>query len=843
MSSIKLFGIVAGALTVFGFMLAIYWRVIDARKQVLDRKSLEKTSRETTATQICVGLPHRNLNFTGRDPQLRMLREALARNHATALTQAITGIGGVGKTQLALEYAYRFADEYRLIGWIRAEKPETLVSDLIEVVEALELVQEEGLSLADVLRQLHRILAKRDDWLLVFDNAQDVESITDYLPPQGAGHVLITSRNTDWLSVAVRLEVAPFEREESIDFLLKRTKRKDREGADRVADALGDLPLALELAGAWVEQTGITLTDYARLFRKRHKELLAEQEPPDNYYATVGTTWAVALEKLEKEAPAAVDLLELLSCFAPEDVPMFLLAEGAKALPERLSGALGDEISCAKTVAQLRRYGLISVSAESLSLHHLVQIVTLDRLTEEKQGITVESAVQMLAQVYDFRKDEPSGWKRCERLLPHVSAAVGYAEDHGVGLDAASYLLYNASTCLGTLANPSLAKCYSERAVSISEKLYGSNHPMVGFRLTSLGQALYALGDMRGAKATYERALAIIEKAYGPDDPNVVPIVNDLAGVLLELGDTAGAKAVFKRALAIDEKVYGPDHPKTARTASNLGVALETLGDLRGAKAAYERALSIFEKVYGPDDPRLAQSLCGLGAMLQRFNDLVGAKAAFERALAIDEKVYSPDHPIMARRIGYLGGILREMGDLHGAKATHERALSIFEKVYGPAHPEVAKNMNYLGWVLKEQGDLRGAKVAHERALSIFEKLYGPDHPEVATSVWSLGAVVQALGDLGGAKAAFEQALAIDERVYGPDHLEVARVAAYLGVVLQQLGDLRGAKAAHERALSIFEKVYGSDHLDTRTERKKVETLSERIACSNISSSWHSDWT
>jgi len=715
-------------------------------------------------------LPLRNPNFTGRDDILDRLKQSLGESGQARVTQAIAGLGGVGKTQIAIEYVHRNLDRYGLIAWLRAEEVETLLADFAELAKALQLASVEGMPPDDLVRIVHAALAARSDWLLVFDNAEAPGTIRSYLPAVGNGHVLITSRDPNWRSFGEPIDVTPFERKESVTFLKVRSGDDDPEGADAVAEVVGDLPLALEQAGAYVASTKGKLKAYAALFEQRHKDLWKDQSPPDAYHGTVATTWSLALDKLKKQSPASIDLMRLIAFLGADDIPLSLLTQGAEELPKRLKKVLNDPVALEKTVAALRSHSLVFKEDDHIFVHRLVQLVVRDAMKAKDQARWIEACLELLKIGHDFRQHDPKTWEICKPLLPHVAAVTSYAEKAEVAHEATSYLLNNAGLCLRTLANPSLAKRYFERALKIDEAVYGPDHPNVAIRVNNLGGVLRDLGDHAGAKAAFERALFIDEAVYGPDHPEVAIDVNNLGGVLQDLGDHAGAKAAYERALTIDEAVYGPDHPNVAIRVNNLGGVLQDLGDHADAKAAFERALTIDEAVYGPDHPEVAIDVNNLGGMLRDLGDHAGAKAAFERALRIDEAVYGPDHPNVAIRVNNLGGMLRDLGDHAGAKAAYERALTIDEAVYGPDHPEVATDVNNLGGVLRDLGDHAGAKAAYERALTIDEAVYGPDHPEVATDVNNLGMVLQDLGDHAGAKAAFERALKIHETVFGPDH-------------------------------------------------------------------------
>jgi len=591
-------------------------------------------------------VPHlRNPNFTEPGRRLAEIREALGSGRPAALTQAMTGLGGVGKTQLAVEYAFRYAGEYAIVWWLRSEQPAALAAEYAALAAQLGLPEKDAPQQPVVIAAVRAALRHRADWLLVFDNANAPAEIREYLSGAG-GHVLITSRDPAWGGVAQRVEVKKWPSAVAVEFLLQRTRQADAAAAGELARELDFFPLALEQAAAYIEATGNTLAGYRALFRTHALALLQRGTPGTDYPATVATTWELSFARLEAQSPAAAALLNLCAFFAPDDIPRDIITTHARFLPEPLRAAVGDALAFDDAVAAIRRYSLIEAGdAATLSLHRLVQAVIRNRLGEPGEKPWAEAAVKVVNAAFPFGSDDVRTWKECDRLLPHAIATTDFAEPRRAGLEAAGRLLNQ----MGVYA---------------------------------WGRAEYAT-----AKAAYERALKIDEEAFGPDHPRVATDVNNLGTVLRDLGDLPGARAAAERALKIDEKAFGSDYPKVAIRVNNLGNVLRALGDLPGAKAAYERALKIDEAAFGPDHPSVATHVNNLGGALQALGDLPGAKAAFERALKIDEKTFGSDHPNVAIRVWWLGTLLQASGDLPGARAAYERALAIFRKFLGDDHP------------------------------------------------------------------------------------------------------------------------------------------------------------
>jgi tetratricopeptide (TPR) repeat protein len=668
--------------------------------------SAPKQETATSSTHMPLGsarknIPYpRNTNFTGRESLLNSLRNALTSVGTTALTQTqtVTGLGGVGKTQLALEYTYSHINDYEVIWWVRSEEPTILANDYIELADRLGLEKGSGKTeeLIDAVKQWFE---NNTGWLLIFDNAQNPRDLTRYLPKIGSGHVIVTSRNQNWESLAKPLEVLVFERPESVKFLLRRTGQRDEKAAEALADALGDLPLALEQAGAYVKETGISFEDYLKRFQEERNEILRYGKP-DTYPETIATTWELSVKAASKETPESLDLLNLCAYLSPDMIPRPMLVKGSEHLPDPLASIVKNDVKMDQALASLRRYSLIAFSGDGFFIHRMVQAATQDRMGEEDRKKWAEAAVRLIDDTFPKdHLDNPQSWASCSLLLPHALAAAGHSEGLGVGLEATSRLLNEVGLYLRTRGEFDEAKTALQRALKIDEQVYGPDHPNVARDVNNLGLVLRDLGDLQEARKCFERALKIDEQVYGPDHPQVAIYVNNLGSVLRDLGDLQEARKCYERALKIDEQVYGPDHPQVAIYVNNLGNVLRDLGDLQEARKCYERALKIDEQVYGPDHPTVAIYVNNLGGVLQDLGDLKEARKCLERALKIDEQVYGPDHPNVARDVNNLGNVLRDLGELKEARKCFERALKIFREKLGEDHPNtkiVADNLNSI---------------------------------------------------------------------------------------------------------------------------------------------------
>jgi Tfp pilus assembly protein PilF len=674
--------------------------------------------------------------FVGRQEQLRRLEEALSGDGAVAITQvhAIHGMGGVGKTQLAARYARHHRDDYDMIWWLRAEQQPTLHADLAGLAVTLGLADAEA-DEQDMVRVAKGWLEHNGRWLLVFDNAPDPDAIAELLPEGDGGHVLITSRaHADWRALRARpLALDVWQRAESREFLRERTGEQDVSVLDAVAEALGDLPLALEQAAAYTNAKAITLTGYAERLRDRAPQLFGA-DPPLGYGHSVATVWQLAFEQITQHSVAS-DLLGVCAYLAPERIPRELL----DAIVQHSETSAVGQQTADDAIELLLAYALLTPAVEqTFGMHRLIGQLIRERGGSPAQARPATAAVIALYALWPDRPWEHEQWPACERLLSHALTVVGHSEQQGAAPEQTAIVLLR------------------------------------------VGQYQMARAQLTSARELIERALAIQEPLYGPEHPQVAITLSNFGTVQDELGEFESACATQQRALAINEAVYGPEHPDVALTLTNLGIVQRQLGELERAHATQQRAVAIFEAVHGPEHPQVAHTLTNLGIVQCELGELERARATQQRALAINEAVYGPEHPNVAKTLTSLGTVQRELGEFEAARATQQRALAIKEAVYGPKHPDVANTLSNLGNVELQLGELEQARTLLQRALAIFEAVYGPEHPQLANTLGNLGSVNLQLGELEQARTLLQRALATFERFFGSDYVYTVRVRSLL---------------------------------------------------------------
>ena len=596
-------------------LAALFWFIIRILKRKHEKEEKTEHDNDTYVDKEPI-IPDRlfkvpyppNPNFTGRQGFLEALTQSAAEAISRPKIFALVGNGGMGKTQIALQHAHNPENKFKYVWWLRSEEPATLLEDYISIARDLHLP---GWDLRDTDQTVKNVkfwLEGECDsrWLLVFDNAKEPKDLERYVPVTGNGQIIITSRLSVWDGFAQLLEVGVFQRDklkgESVDFLLKRTGKDDRKGAADLAAELGDLPLALEQAGAYIKESGISFSDYLVRLKENRKDLLSKGKPL-NYPDSVATTWEISFLAVQKENPAAGDLLNLIAFLAADAIPRSLLEEGAKHITEPLSSCLQNSQQLDDCISLLNRFSLIGAAENQISVHRLVQAVVQDRMSREDEKKWAESALRMVNDAFSFSQLDQETWGMCSKLSAHAFYASEHAERLEVSQQETSDLLNSLCNYLHNRMELGSARSVLERALAIDEKTLGPENNSAARDVNNLGSVLQDQGDLEGAKKCYQRALAIVEKAFGPESTSVAIAVNNLGLVLRDQGDLVGANECYQRALAIDEEALGPEHTSVARDVNNLGLVLQDQGDLEGAKKCFQRALAIFEKRLGMDHP------------------------------------------------------------------------------------------------------------------------------------------------------------------------------------------------------------------------------------------------
>jgi hypothetical protein len=519
-----------------------------------------------------VQLAPRSVFLAGREDLLVELDARLASGDGPGPRLVVlSGLGGAGKTSVAVEYAHRHLDQVEVAWQFPAENATVLAAEFAGLAAQLVAAAAGG---ADSVATVHAVLAASPGgWLLVFDNAPDRASVAPFVPPAGPGRVLITSRNALWPPPQV-VEVPVLDVEAAAGFLAERTADRDERAARALAGELGGLPLALEQAGAYIQATGDTLVGYLESFRRRRADLLARGDPARDPPETVAATWALAFTQLEQAAPAAAGLLRLLAYSAPDPVPLGLLLQPRPGLAEQLSQPvaevlvplLEDDLAAKDAVAALRRYSLVRPAGEgAVTVHRLVQAVTADKMPAWLASAWRHAAANLIEAALPSNPQQPSDWPAFAALLPHARAALDLTS--GGMRRIAEYLGFRGSYPAARDLFRLIADAYTENDA------YGAEHPDTLAARHNLAYWTGAAGDAAGARDQFAALLPARERVLGTEHRDTLATRADLARVTEQAGHADKAHNQLAALLPVMERVLGrrtPRHPDRPRRPGQL---------------------------------------------------------------------------------------------------------------------------------------------------------------------------------------------------------------------------------------------------------------------------------
>ncbi len=777
-----------------------------------------------------------NPHFTGREEMLEKLHHRLADKTAAAVTQtqAIHGLGGVGKTQLAVEYAWKYSSEYEALLWVVADSPENVEDNLAALCRPDALNLPEATETAKDLQMdaVRRWLGNNFRWLLIFDSVDSTEAasaVRNFLLPVFKGHVIITSRLRDWQKIpsvfVLTMGVLPEER--AADFLCERVSNRDfnpgqREDALKLAIELGGLPLALEQAAAYVLRHCVTYADYSRLFEECRQELLSEEvEGGTRYKRSVAATWLITEKQLSVTART---ILRLSAFLAPDNIPRALFVDDNHSLQEavKLLAAGNEEelpetrhrLSVESAIVELADLSVITLTPKVFSCHRLMQAIIQDySIGGTMHQRWVEFALLLIEEYMPFRSDDVRNWPIWESLRISIEPLVNYADKLAI-MEPTARLMSVLSVFLNARALYQEAEPLMRRALTMAEKTFGPKHPRVAIRLNNLAQLLKATNRLTEAEPLMRRALAIDKQSFGENHPRVVIELNNLGQLLQATNRFAEAEPLMRRALTIAEQTLDLEHSHAATELSNLAALLQVTNRFAEAEPLIRRAIAITEQSLGPEHPDIAIRFNNLAQLLQATNRFTEAEPLMRRALTIAEQTLGPEHSNVVIYLNSLAQLLQATNRFAEAEPLIRRAIAIAEKSLGPEHPHVATSFNNLAQLLQATNRLTEAEPFMRRALAITEQSLGPEHPDIAIRFNNLAQLLQATNRFAEAEPLMHRAIAIAEQSFGSEHPDVAIYLNNLAALLKATNRFVEAESFMRRAIAIAEQSFGSEHPD-----------------------------
>ncbi|GAB1822948.1 FxSxx-COOH system tetratricopeptide repeat protein [Herbidospora sp. RD11066] len=781
---------------------------------VAESSSLPTHSASNSLPEIFERVPHRNQNFTGRDSLLHQLREGV-RSVTVVIPQpqALQGYGGVGKTHLAIEYAHRFGHHYDLVWWIPADQYYLVPSALAAMAPHLNLAPASTVGVEEAAESVCKALqdgVPYTNWLLIFDNAED--SRIERFIPHGRGHVIITSRNPSWDDQFRSLPVDVFTRTESVEFLKRRLgSRITDDEANRLAEKLGDLPLALEQVGALQRRGTMSVDEYIDLLEKQTSRLLDTERAKD-YPLTMTAAWRVSVSMLEDRLPVALNLLRCCAFFGPEPIPLDVFRRGNRAKAPSLEKILSDPIMLDKTVKELSRYALIRSDPDTrtIQVHRLIQALLRNDLSEERQHQLRDEVHLLLAGSAPLSPDDNSKWRDFADLVPHVRPSqLVFCEDPLVrdfALNVVRYLYASGNYRSGLELVEGFIDHWGAG---------GENQPDVLRARRHQANLLRRMGEYSRVFELDQATLQRVREEFGPDHPETLIATNGFGGSLRAQGEFREALELDRASVDAHVRVLGSEHVLTLRAKNSL--ALD-----HGLNSDYEMARRIHMEVYL--DQSEAANPTGVEIVLLSWNSMARAvrlTSDFEEAcdtgeaaLAFGVQKLGKDHwatLITAKDLSIAqrrAGAFNEAMD--GAQDTHKR----FVRLFGADHPDTIAAAVNVSNILRVRDELADAFKLASQMTRTYPSVFGSDHPFTLACQSNLAILHRLLGDVETARIVNEGTLRSLAKL-GPAHHYVLACSVNLQSDLASLGEFEQARWLGEQTYALLLENYGAEHFLT----------------------------
>jgi tetratricopeptide (TPR) repeat protein len=821
--------------------------------------------------------------FVGRLAEMWALHSALQASGVGLITGAVTavaqlrGLGGVGKSLLAEEYALRFGAAYPGgVFWLRA------FGDGDGSLEPGQRDAERQRQLGAFAARLDLPVADLDpdevqnalaQWfatggrpcLWVVDDLPSglrAEDVSRWLAPHAAAKTLITTRSREYDALGEHTDLAVLPEMEALELLTSRRVPQDedeRAAAQVIAAELGYHPLALDVAAAAAPiETYPRFLDALREPSEDRLERLTatlRDALPNGHERSIARTLWRSIERLGEEGR---DFLRLASVLAAAPLDAELVA-GVFATAD----ALDDQGAAERRLVALDQVDSLSlaeaVGARSWRVHALVsRTVTFTDAARERRDALRKTAIETLTGELTAVAST-SGSPRLESLVPHARELTERAGDPGelellgwvarydyergryssaVALWGRQYDVYQRALghehidtlhALGNLAaalraqgDLDNARVLQERELELSRRVLGREHPHTLTSLANLGETHWAQGDLDGARTLQERALELRQRVLGEVHPETANSLQNLAVTLHAQGDLIGAAALHQRAFDIFRRVLGDGHRHTLVALNGLAATLHARGRLDDARQLHEQALEVRRRVLGDEHPDTLTSLNNLAETLRAQGRLARARQLHEQALRQRQRALGEEHPHTLMSLNNLAATLRAEGDLVGARQLHEWALRLRRRTLGDEHPDTLTSLSDLAEIRAAQGDLDEARPLQQESFELHRRVLGDEHPHTLVSLHNLAGLVLDDGDLARARTLYEQSLELHERVLGDEHPNTVTALGSLANVLLVLGDLAGARRLHERALDLRRRALGDDHPHTLTSLQNL---------------------
>ncbi|MFY9224126.1 MAG: tetratricopeptide repeat protein, partial [Blastocatellia bacterium] len=728
---------------------------VDNRVHKDDQRS--KTSQNKKLNN----LPERNRFFTGRADILNQLSDLIKSNKQVAIKQALSGMGGIGKTQTAIEFCHLHINDYQTILWVNAETEASFNNSYYSLVDLLNLAPKSGdgtsyqaLKVDEVISLVKRWLANNSNWLIVLDNLEDPNLIKDYLPPNHQGHILITTCSQSLKGQAAILQLKKMSIETGTLFLLKRASlipigtsslddlKLDNKFDDKLIDklitdaqkivqAMDGLPLALEQAGAYIQESACSLSDYLKSYQDiRNTVSVLDNEGEDaNDHKSVYATFKLNFDVVKEKSMAAAKLLEVCSFLDSDLIPEEIFTSAGNFLGDELAKLQDNNYEFNNCIKILLNYSLIErdTNNESLSIHRLVQIVIRDLITEDNKKLLLDSLAKTLNSLCPDDSNNPNTWPLYQRLLPSVTNLSDFSNLYQSNAIEATDLFHQFGIyCqIQALYNQSLQLYFS--SLNISQNFFNNNDIKTACILNDIGETYRHQEKYQQALEYYQKALSIIKFVLGEKNISMSSIINNIGIVYANQGYYIKALQHYRKSLSITQAALGKFCLHDARTFNNIGELCRQRKKYTQALRYYKKSLHIYKLLLKDEEPLTADIYNNLAITYDLQGNTENALKYYNEAIQIYKLSFREFHPSIARTFNNMGILYLKQEKYEEALQYILPAFDTFKLLLGENHLNTIKTFKNLCLSFLRQKNSSYFLLVTLKLLQVLDKLLKTD--------------------------------------------------------------------------------------------------------------------
>ncbi|KAL6401658.1 putative kinesin light chain [Ilyonectria robusta] len=763
---------------------ANFQQVKEAIKNLADdASSTVKNRQKSSHTRHFIVPFGRNHDFVGRESILHDIvnRVPPDLDNDDCQRTAIEGLGGVGKTQVALEAIYQVHEAHDCsIFWVPTINTTSFENAYREIGRQLGVPGLDN-DQADVKTLVKLALSDETagPWLLVIDNADDKEllfgdeGLCEYLPFSRKGSILFTTRNHEvtthlcipMTNIFKMAEMNGIEATQLLHNNLRESQTRDLKSPESLLACLAHLPLAIKQASSYMAKTGMSTAKYLDYFQsgdKTRSQLLSRDFEDSNRYKTtrnpIATTWIISFDHILRDAPLAAEYLKFICFLAEKNIPVSLLPRGE------------DDLAAEEAIGTLKGYAFITEREDSSSfdIHRLVRLAMRNWLEEEgewTQCFTI--VIQQLARVYPTSQHENKEvWTE---YLPHAQASLegrGECKDE----NALHRLLVRVGNCYGYLGKLQVSMEIQQQTLELSTRVFGPEHPNTLGSMHNLAITLGKHGKYVAAKSMLRQTLEIRKRILGPEHPDTLVSMNGLAFALSSQRKYVAAERILQQTLDLQRVVLGPEHPDTLKSMHGLAVSLGLQGKYNTAEQIFQQTLDLQRVVLGPEHPDTLESMHGLAVSLEMQGKHNTAERIFQQTLDLQRVVLGPEHPDTLKSMHGLAVSLEMQGKHNTAEQIFQQTLDLRRVVLGPEHPDTVESMQNLAVSLEMQGKHNTAEQIFQQTLDLRRVVLGPEHPDTVESMQNLAVSLESQGKHDTADKVCRGEPDLTERILADEH-------------------------------------------------------------------------